>query len=117
MMTHSHALIQASGDILASGSGDDARGIGLVFLLAGFVFYTLVYRRYRNTDKRYRHESRTQASLHNVQADDGYIRTRRRLSNRRMEGANNHAVQGSRLRPPEHERVFRSLSRSVRRLR
>lgn len=87
----------ASGSILAAGSSDDdSGGLGLVFLLSGFIFYALVYFRYRNVDKRHKHESETQATLHNVEEQDEFLASRTGLSNRKMTGANNTAVRGAR---------------------
>ncbi len=84
--------------VLASiGSGDGEGGsIGLLLLLSGFVFYGLMYLRYRNTDKRHRHESETRAEIHDVRALDQFHRSLKGVSNSRMRGANNREVRGAR---------------------
>lgn len=83
--------------ILASGSGDegDIRFLGLILLFSGFVFYAIVYLRYRNTDKRHRHESETEATMLDVQASDQHINTLTGVSNARLRGANNREVRAA----------------------
>jgi hypothetical protein len=82
--------------ILASGSSDsDATSWAWLLLLSGPVFYGLMYLRYRNADKRHKHESETRATLHDVRAADQFHRSLTGLSNSRMQGANNHAVRGA----------------------
>lgn len=81
--------------LLASSSSDDGGGFGLVFLASGFVFYAIVYFMYRNTNKRHKHESETEAATHNMRADDQLIRSMKGLSNSKMSGANNTAVRGA----------------------
>lgn len=89
------ALVRA-GEVLAGGSSDgDGGGFGLLFLLAGPLFYGYVYLRYRNTDKRHEHEKKTEATLHDVRGDDRQVRSLRGVSHSRMKGANNREVRGS----------------------
>ncbi|QAV69273.1 growth/differentiation factor [Salinibacterium sp. UTAS2018] len=86
-----------SGQLLAAGSSDDdSGGLGLVFLLSGFVFYSAIYFRYRNTDKRHSHESETEATMVNMKEKDDFVQSKKGLTNRRMSGANNRAVRGAR---------------------
>jgi len=81
--------------LIASGSSDEGGNIGLVFLASGFIFYAVVYFMYRNVDKRHKHESETESSLHNLQERDTFVRSMTGLSNRRMNGANESAVRGA----------------------
>lgn len=78
----------------SSSSDGDLGDFAFVFLLSGFVFYGIIYLRYRNTDKRHKHESETEASLHNLRAGDQLIKSLTGLSNSKMRGANNGAVNG-----------------------
>ncbi|TQO18794.1 hypothetical protein FB472_0317 [Rhodoglobus vestalii] len=85
----------AAGQIFAASSSDgDGGGFGFVFLLSGFLFYGAIYLRYRNVDKRHKHESETQATLQNVQEHDAFVTSKKGLTNRSMSGANNTAVRG-----------------------
>lgn len=86
------------GHVLAasSSSDDDGSNLGLLFLASGFVFYVLVYLSYRNVDKRHRHESETEAALHDVRAEDRFVKSMTGLSDRKMAGANNDDVRGAR---------------------
>lgn len=92
---HVNAITVAT-QVLASGSsGDDATNIAWLLLLAGPLFYGVMYLRYRNADKRHKHESETRASMHDVRAADHYNRSLKGLSESRMKGANNTAVRGA----------------------
>lgn len=93
MLQISHVLetvIQASSD------SDDGGKLGLLFLLAGFLFYGAMYLRYRNVDKRHRYETETKAEMRNLQHADAFAQSLRRLRNSRMNGANNTSVRGAR---------------------
>lgn len=86
----------ASAVWVAAGSSDDEGGnFGLVFLLSGFIFYAVIYFKYRNVDKRHKHESETEATLHNMEAHDQFLEKRTGLSQREMAGANNNDVRGA----------------------
>jgi hypothetical protein len=83
--------------IVASSGGSsagDPRLFGLLFFVSGFVFYGWVYLRYRNTDKRHRHESETEARMLDVRGADQHVNTLTGLKNSKMKGANNHEVRG-----------------------
>ncbi|HLS75155.1 MAG TPA: hypothetical protein VK046_15425 [Actinomycetaceae bacterium] len=82
--------------IMAAGSeGSDGGFVGLLFFFSGFVFYGLMFLRYRNTDKRHMHARETEAKLANVQATDDYVGKRTRQSNKRIKGANERQIEGA----------------------
>lgn len=85
----------ASDLVIAASDSDDGSGFGFLFLLAGPVFYGLMFLRYRNSDKRHRHESETKASMHDVRASDQLSGSLKGVKHRRMKGANNTAVRGA----------------------
>ncbi|HTN99814.1 MAG TPA: hypothetical protein VL068_03985, partial [Microthrixaceae bacterium] len=66
-----------------------------IFFLSGFIFYGYVFFRYRNADKRFRHEERTHCVKTNMQARDDLARSLKDLRNSTMNGANSRAVNGS----------------------
>lgn len=91
MLTHLQVLgplVQASSD---SSGGN---GFAFLFLLAGFVFYGLMYVRYRNVHKRHHHESDTKSRTANVQASDTFVHSRKGVRDSKMPGANNRSVNG-----------------------
>ncbi len=100
-MLLSSSLLSLSGGLIqaASDSDGDPRNFALLLLLSGFVFYGYVFLRYRNADKRHRHEKETEADMHNVQLGDRFIRTRTGLRNSKMTDANNRSVRGSLNQP------------------
>lgn len=98
MMLTSSVWVAVQSSLLAasSSSEEDGGGFGLLFLASGFIFYAAIYIRYRNVDKRHKHESETQAAVLNMQQQDEFVKSRKGLSNRRMTGANNTEVRGAR---------------------
>src|SRR5690625_4840308 len=100
MLTATAYLAQAAnGFVFAASDDGDAGNLALLLFLSGFVFYGYVFLRYRNADKRHRHEKETEAQLHNVLARDEFIRTRTGLSNSKMSDANHRSVRGSLNQP------------------
>lgn len=84
-------VLVASGD----GSDGDPRMFGLLLFASGFVFYGLMYLRYRNSDKRHHHERETEARIVDVRVWDQHVETKKGVKNSRMKGANNNQVRGS----------------------
>ena len=94
MLELTEVLVPGAQLLAASGDDGDGRSIGLVFLLAGPLFYWIQYRRYRNSDKRHHHESETEASTHDMKGSDEFVQARKGLSNSKMKGANYKDVRG-----------------------
>lgn len=91
-MTLNLGLLATATQILAD-SDEGGGSIAPLFLLAGFIFYGFMYLKYRNINKRHKHESETEATLHNMRADDQFNKSLKGLSESRMAGANNHDVR------------------------
>lgn len=90
------ALVHTGLVLLAESDSDsDFGAIGLLFLLSGFVFYGYVFLRYRNADKRHHYESETEATKLNLTRTDDKIKSMTGLTNAKMSGANNTAVDGA----------------------
>ena len=84
--------------VFASSSDDDSSGEwAIALLLAGFIFYSIMYVRYRNTDKRHHHELQTRANKVNVQGGERKVKHLKDLRNSQMRGANETAVHGARV--------------------
>ncbi len=83
-------LAADAAQVLASSSSADDGGGGaffvLILLLAGPLFYARVHFRYRNTDKRHRHESETRSEVLDVRCTDTFVEHREGLRSRRMKG-------------------------------
>lgn len=84
-----------AGQVMASSGGGDGGQIGLLFFLSGFLFYGIMFMRYRNTDKRHMHARETEAVMDNVQASDDYLGERTRLTKKHIEGGNELQIEGS----------------------
>lgn len=66
-----------------------------IFLAAGFIYYGIIYGKYRNQNARHKHEVETVHEVKDLREVDEKLQTRRRLSNSRIQGANNTSVEGS----------------------
>lgn len=66
-----------------------------LFLLSGVVYFLIIYGKYRNSGARHSHEKDTKTNISNLNKTDKLVRREKRLSNSRMEGANNTRVDGS----------------------
>ena len=66
-----------------------------IFLVLGFVYFFIIYAKYRNASARHNHETETKHGMSNLRQVDDYIKTRKGLSNSQIQGANNHNVEGS----------------------
>ena len=56
--------------------------------LGGIGFYTAVYLRYRNTDKRFAYEHHVEAEMSALRVQDRKVGSRTRLTNRQIQGEN-----------------------------
>ncbi|MGY5764223.1 hypothetical protein ACXET9_03350 [Brachybacterium sp. DNPG3] len=76
---------------LLADNSDGAVGIAFPFLAGPGVFlavYLGIYRHYRNTDKRFTFEKKTDVAVGNLKSADGRRGTNNRQRSRRMSGAN-----------------------------
>ncbi len=65
-----------------------------IFLLAGFIYFFIMYVRYRNSNARHHHETETKKKIFNLRKVDNLIKHEKGLSNSRITGANNTKVSG-----------------------
>ena len=68
-----------------------------IFLLAGFVYFFIIYAKYRNTGARHTYETETKKQMLNIQKKDEFFKKRTGLSNSRISGANNRTVNGANM--------------------
>lgn len=80
--------------MIASGDGDGAVVFGLILFLlpfiAAFFVYTVMYKRYRNQDKRYQFESTTSAERSALQRWDTFSRKHNQQRSSQISGKNDH---------------------------
>lgn len=67
------------------------------FLLAGFIYFFIIYGKYRNKNARHKYETETKTQMDNLRKIDRLIRRRTGLVNPKMEGANNTSISGQTL--------------------
>ena len=63
-----------------------------LLMTAGFVYYAMIYAKYRNKGARHFHEKETKATCTNLQKKDVFVKQLTKLKNARMTGANNTSV-------------------------
>ncbi|MDR2584611.1 MAG: hypothetical protein LBC84_00060 [Prevotellaceae bacterium] len=77
-------------------NADDGDGdFSWISLTAGFVYYGIMYARYRNKGARHHHEKETKSTTDNMRKVDDFVKRRTGLSNAKIKGANNTSVRGS----------------------
>lgn len=67
---------------------------GWLCILAGFVYFFIMYSKYRNKGARHKHEAETTSKMANVRAVDNFVQKRTGLTNSKIQGANNTSVSG-----------------------
>lgn len=87
-------LVELIGVILMLIADFDFRWI---FLLLGFIYFFIIYLRYRNADARHHHETETKKNMYNVKQVDHFIKRETGLPNGRIVGANNTKVSGENI--------------------
>jgi hypothetical protein len=81
--------------IAASDDSSSVVAIPLLLCLSGFIYFAIMYARYRNADKRHSHESETNSDVSDVKGYDQLIEHRTRLSSSSMSGANDSQIEGA----------------------
>lgn len=65
-----------------------------LFLLSGFIYFFVMYLKYRNSNARHQHETETKNKIFNIKKVDNLIKHQKGLSHSRMIGANNTNIKG-----------------------
>ena len=63
-----------------------------IFLLTGFIYFFIIFSRYRNQAARHKHELETTRKVSNLKKEDMLVQRKTRLTNSHMYGANNKSV-------------------------
>lgn len=84
----------------------DPRYVLLILLASGFIFYTIIYLKYRNTDKRHYHEKETKVKVENMKQQDKYKHSERDLRSKYITGANFDTVKGVSSNAKESLKIF-----------
>ena len=66
-----------------------------VFLLLGFIYFLIMYNKYRNSNARHNYESETKRTINNLRQVDEFFEKRKRLSSPTISGANNKQLNGA----------------------
>lgn len=68
-----------------------------LFAFAGFIYFIIIYMKYRNADARHHYETETKTKLFNLRKMDNLIGRQKGVSNAKMVGANNTMVSGKNI--------------------
>ncbi len=63
-----------------------------IFLLLGFLFFAIMFLRYRNLNARHHYETETKKNISNVRRSDQFIGNERNLANDKISGVNNNSI-------------------------
>ena len=74
---------------------DSENDFSWLLLTLGFIYYAVIYARYRNKGARHFHEKETKATCSNLRKKDTFVTKRTKLRSATMKGANNKSVRGS----------------------
>ena len=80
------ALVELLGILLMMFVDSD---YSFLFLLLGFIYFLVMYLKYRNTNARHHYETETKSNMQNLRKKDEFIRRETGLSNSKINGANN----------------------------
>lgn len=84
-----------------------------LFLLAGFVYFLIIFMRYRNSDARHKYETETKRKVLNLRKVDSFVRSEKGLTNSMINGANNKVVSGSSTNKVYDALTGKSIGNSV----
>lgn len=65
-----------------------------IFLLSGFVYFFIIYSKYRNSDARHSYELETKNETSNLRQVDDFFESRTKLSSSSIDGRNDHSLSG-----------------------
>ena len=65
-----------------------------ILLLAGVIYFAVIYGKYRNQGARHTYEKETKTSVTNLRKVDNFVKKEKGLSNSKMKNANNTKVSG-----------------------
>ena len=68
-----------------------------IFLLAGFIYFFIIFAKYRNQNARHKHELETKRKISNLRTLDKFVKRKTGLTNPMIKGANNTTVSGEGL--------------------
>ena len=91
-------LVEILGLILMLLTLSDDNNWPYIFLASGFIYYGIIYAKYRNTGARHSHETETKTNMTNLQKYDQFIKKKTRLTNSRMDGANNTRISSDKVK-------------------
>lgn len=73
---------------------DDDEPYNWILLIAGIVFYFVMYSRYRNAGASYSYESKTKFTVSNLKTMDVFVEKKKKLKNARIKDENSSEVRG-----------------------
>lgn len=78
-----------------------------LFALLGFIYFLVIYLKYRNSNARHHHETETNKNIFNLRKVDNFIKRETGLSNAKIAGVNNTKVSNQNM----SEQLINSINR------
>ena len=85
--------------IAASDSEDSNPLVALLIFLGGFIFYGIMYARYRNKGARHTYEKETHHMIKNIIRKDELLEHRKGLRNSQLKNRNDEKIEGDSIQP------------------
>ena len=79
---------------ITAGGDDDDSSFFLLLFLAGFIFYGIMYARYRNKGARHTYEKETKKEVTNLVKTDEFVKHEKGLKNSSMKDRNDNKIEG-----------------------
>ncbi len=92
------------------GGDDDDDSFGFLLLFAaGFIFYGIMYARYRNKSARHTYEKETKKEVSNMQRVDELIKRKKGLKNASMDGRNDEKIEGESVKVSQLDKIKKNI--------
>ena len=100
-------------DVFNDSDIQENRGYVWLLLLSGFVFYTTMYLRYRNSDKRHHYEVETKHEISNLIKVDDFMESKYGLNNARILGENSDDLKGNKLDLKKDPKLKKAIEKGI----
>jgi hypothetical protein len=72
--------------------------VSFFLCMTGFIYYRVIFNRYRNQDARHTYEKETKTSVEMLAKDDIYVTMATNLKNEKIIGQNNTRIDGDKIK-------------------
>lgn len=91
----------------------DSKEFFWILLASGFVFYTTIYLRYRNSDERHHYEDETKYEISNLIKNDAFVTKRYNVRTELINDENSSELKGNRLNLNKDKKLKKAKDKGV----